>query len=116
MTRRAIACPTKAGHFPVKRMIIMTCTREELAERSRRNGSRSLGPKTEQGKSVSRRNSLNHGMRAQTLALMPMPNEDPLAIAALARRWQDHYQPQSPAAEHLLELCVRSKIVSDRTF
>src|SRR6185437_17061630 len=47
---------------------------------------------------------------------VPMPDEDPAAIAALHRRWEDHYQPASPGADHLLDLCVRAKLVSDRCF
>jgi hypothetical protein len=58
-------------------------------------------------------NALKHGCRSHVLL---MPDEDPEAIAGLFASWQDFYRPQSPAAEHLLDLCVRAKLMSDRAF
>ena len=91
----------------------MPCTPAERATISRQNGRRSRGPTSERGKMVSRMNALKHGMRAEKLL---MPGEDPEAIAALQRRWDDYYRPASPAAEHLVDLCVRAQLVSDRCF
>jgi len=89
----------------------MPLTPEERAEVNRRNAAKSTGPRTEQGKAASRRNALKHGLRAEALAL---PNEDPAAVADRSDTWNDYYQPQSPAAQHLVNACVAATLLSDR--
>ena len=51
------------------------------AEASRRNGARSRGPKTEEGKASSAQNALRHGMRAQKHLVLP--DEDAASSTAL---------------------------------
>jgi hypothetical protein len=51
------------------------------AEASRRNGAKSRGPKTEEGKARSAQNALKHGMRAQKYLVLP--DEDAAEFAAL---------------------------------
>jgi hypothetical protein len=51
------------------------------AAASRRNGAKSRGPKTLDGKARSAQNALQHGMRAQKHVLLPQ--EDAAAFAAL---------------------------------
>jgi hypothetical protein len=51
------------------------------AEASRRNGARSRGPKTEEGKARSAQNALKHGLRAQKYLVLP--EEDGAEFAAL---------------------------------
>ena len=51
------------------------------AEASRRNGAKSRGPKTPEGKARSAQNALKHGMRAQKYVVLP--EEDAAAFAAL---------------------------------
>ena len=51
------------------------------AEASRRNGAKSCGPKTPEGKARSAQNALKHGFRAQKH--MVLPGEDAAEFAAL---------------------------------
>jgi hypothetical protein len=89
----------------------MTLTPEERAEINRQNGKKSRGPITPEGKAVSRRNAIQHGLRSEVLAV---EGEDPEAVQARADAWNDYYQPQSPAAQHLLTECVRATLLADR--
>ncbi|MCA1686732.1 MAG: hypothetical protein LC745_12345, partial [Planctomycetia bacterium] len=89
----------------------MPLTAEERAETNRQNARKSTGPTSDEGKASSRRNALKHGLRAQALAL---PNEDPEAVAARSDAWNEYYQPQSPAAQHLVNACVAATLLSDR--
>jgi hypothetical protein len=89
----------------------MTLTTEQRSEINRRNGQKSQGPKTDEGKARSRQNATKHGLRAEVLA---MPHEDPSIVNARAQSWNEYYQPSSPAAQHLVNECVRATIMSDR--
>ena len=51
------------------------------AEASRRNGAKSRGPKTEEGRARSAQNALKHGMRAQKHLVLP--DEDAAEFAGL---------------------------------
>ncbi len=51
------------------------------AEASRKNGAKSRGPKTEEGKARSAQNALKHGMRAQKYLVLP--DEDAAEFAGL---------------------------------
>ena len=89
----------------------MTLTTDQRREINRENGKKSQGPRTEEGKAKSRKNALKHGLRAEVLA---MPHEDPTIAAARAESWNNFYLPASPAAQHLVNECVRATIMSDR--
>jgi hypothetical protein len=89
----------------------MSLTTEQCNEIRRQNGRKSRGPVTEEGKARSRTNALKHGLRAEVL---PLPNEDPDAIQARQQAWQEYYRPTSPAAQHLLDQCVRATLLADR--
>src|SRR5438270_12353236 len=88
----------------------MSLTAEQKRDVSRQNGRKSKGP-SEQGRLRSRYNALKHGLRAETLVL---PDEDPAMIAARASAWGEYYQPESPAAIHLTDQCVRATLLADR--
>src|SRR4051812_45965864 len=88
-----------------------TKTPEERREINRRNAANSTGPRSEEGKARARLNALKHGLRAELVAL---PNEAPAAIAARAEVWNEYYQPQSPAAQHLVNECARATVLADR--
>jgi hypothetical protein len=49
------------------------------AEASRRNGARSRGPKTPEGKARSAQNAFKHGMRAQKYVVLPEEDADEFA-------------------------------------
>ena len=49
------------------------------AEASRKNGARSRGPKTAEGKARSARNALKHGLRAEKYVVLPEEDADEFA-------------------------------------
>ncbi|MEW6359599.1 MAG: hypothetical protein AB1696_24900 [Planctomycetota bacterium] len=57
------------------------------------------GPKTPEGKAISCRNALKHGMCAEKLGLNNAQRED---FAALWEQFLEEYQPDSPTEETLL--------------
>jgi hypothetical protein len=61
------------------------------AEASRRNGAKSSGPKTPEGKVRSAQNALRHGLRAQKYVVLP--EEDGAEFAALEAALVDEFAP-----------------------
>ena len=68
-------------------------------EASRRNGARSRGPVTEEGKARARFNRLDTGYRAESLIL---PGEDPLRFETQLGHLVDDYQPRNVTEYRLL--------------
>jgi hypothetical protein len=60
---------------------LATLLSPERAAASRRNGAKSCGPKTGEGKARSAQNALKHGLRAERFVVVG--DEDPRAFAAL---------------------------------
>jgi len=64
------------------------------------NAKRSTGPKSIQGKEISRCNSLTHGLTAKVVIL---PEENPADIKAQADAWHDACQPKNHDEKVLVE-------------
>jgi hypothetical protein len=74
-------------------------------EASRRNGAKSRGPKTAEGRRRSSRNSRKHGLRAETDLVLDY--EDPEAFSALLDGYTRTYQPANFAEAQLVQELAR---------
>ena len=73
---------------------------------ARRNGAKSNGPKTPEGKAISSANSLRHGMTAKAILLT---NENPEAYARLAATYYEKFQPADDVECDLVDEMVVAK-------
>ncbi len=73
---------------------------EKQRQASRDNGKKSRGPKSPEGKAVSKFNGLKHGLRAEHVIL---PGEDPAAFEAERQGWIDDWKPRSHTRAVLVE-------------
>ena len=73
---------------------------EKQIQANRLNSLNSTGPKTDAGKAVSSLNRLRHGLYAETLIL---PGEDTAEFEILHRSLEDHYQPQDPIQQKMVD-------------
>jgi hypothetical protein len=74
---------------------------------NRRNALKSTGPRTRQGRAVSRMNALKHGILSkEVLVRGRVLQECEAELAALHRRFQDDLQPQGPLEEMLVDQIV----------
>lgn len=71
------------------------------AEIARRNGARSKGPKTEEGKAASARNSARHGLCSENAGVLQ--NEDPAVYQGVVDTLQSHYRPTDDIEKELVE-------------
>ena len=67
---------------------------------NRRNARRCTGPKTAEGKAICGMNALRHGMFAATVIL---PGEDKAEFDNIHGGFQDLYQPQNVAEQHMVD-------------
>src|SRR5262245_29184085 len=88
-----------------------TTTAAERAEISRRNGAKSKGPRSAEGKERSKFNALKHGMTAKTLIL---PGEDAGVYQARLGDWLTALEPANDAQESLVENAVGLTWLLDR--
>ena len=73
-------------------------------EAIRRNARRSTGPRTTEGKAVSRYNALAGAIYADRETVLP--HEDPEALTALAAEHYEQFQPGSPEKRSLVDYPV----------
>ena len=66
---------------------------------NRENSMHSTGPRTPEGKKISSRNALTHGLTARSAVL---PSEDPAAYDAHCRAFRDEYNPATPTETQLV--------------
>ena len=73
---------------------------------ARRNGAKSHGPKTPEGKAISSANSLRHGMTAKAILLT---NENPEAYTKLAAAYYEKFEPADDVECDLVDQMVIAK-------
>jgi hypothetical protein len=73
---------------------------------ARRNGAKSHGPKTPEGKAISSMNALRHGMTAQAILLT---NENSEAFQTLAAAYYEKFQPADDVKRDLIDEMVVSR-------
>ena len=69
-------------------------------EAARRNGAKSFGPKTDEGKQRSSQNSVRHGLSGRVVVLQ---NESEEKFQELLQSFCDHYQPATSVERELVK-------------
>jgi len=69
-------------------------------EANRQNATLSTGPTSPQGKAISSRNAISHGL---TSAHCLLPTEDPADFAAHLQSYRDTFQPQHPQSLEMVD-------------
>src|SRR3954451_1267611 len=80
-------------------------------ESNRRNSQRSTGPRTQQGKEVSRLNGMTHGACSKIAVL---PGEDPEARSRRLEAWLDALGAETEPEIYLVENAVDASCCIDR--
>jgi hypothetical protein len=75
-------------------------------EANRRNAQNSTGPRTDQGKAVSRFNALKTGIDARSHVI---PGEDPNVLETLALDYYERFQPTAPEQRFLIDAMVSAE-------
>lgn len=73
---------------------------------NRRNALRSTGPRSEEGKAVSRFNALKTGIQAKSQVI---PGEDPAELEQLAADYHLQFQPATPLERFLVDTLVSAE-------
>jgi len=74
---------------------------------SRANGAKSHGPKTDEGREISSRNSLNHGFTAKKTVVLAC--ENPEQFQEMLGYYADTYRPGSPVEKDLIAEMVAAR-------
>jgi len=72
---------------------------------NRANAQHSTGPRSVEGKSVSRFNALQHGVDAASSVI---PGEDPAEYEELAAEYQNRFQPETPDERYHVQTMIDS--------
>jgi hypothetical protein len=80
-------------------------TQRQIAA-NRRNAQRSTGPRSADGKGVSRFNALKHGIDAGSQCL---PTEDPESLAELAAEYHERFAPATPEERALVDVLISAE-------
>jgi hypothetical protein len=75
---------------------------ERQVEANRLNALKSTGPRTHEGKAISRANAVKHGLAADILVSDSLQE----ALAARLDEWRDHYKPDTPDADFAVGAAV----------
>jgi hypothetical protein len=75
-------------------------------EANRTNSQKSTGPRSNEGKAVSRFNALKSGIHAQSQVI---PGEDAGELEALAAEYREQFQPESPLEMFLVDSMVAAE-------
>jgi hypothetical protein len=73
---------------------------EKQIEANRKNSKKSTGPKSDEGKAVTRLNGLEHGLRTRCVDVLP--GEDHEEFATRLRKWLYDYKPTSDLERFLV--------------
>jgi hypothetical protein len=73
---------------------------------NRRNALRSTGPRSEEGKAISRFNALKTGIQAKSQVI---PGEDPAELEQLASDYHLQFQPSTPVERFLVDTLADSE-------
>jgi hypothetical protein len=86
-------------------------TAAQRRKKNRENGRKSQGPVTQEGRDISRRSALKHGLTAKVLTL---PGEDPDQIQVQADRFFEALQPESHDEEVLVDQIALASLQLER--
>jgi hypothetical protein len=80
----------------------MQMASQRQVEANRHNALKSTGPKTREGKAISRANAVKHGLAADVLVSDSIKD----ALDARLAEWDDHYKPDTPDADFAVATAV----------
>src|SRR5262249_26792272 len=84
---------------------------DESAKSQRRNRPRSKAAIKDANDNASRFNGTKHGMRSEVVVL---DREERSSIEDHHERWNSHYRPQSPGAQHQINVCIYTSLLAER--
>jgi hypothetical protein len=104
---RALACyrESEAGLHPPSHLGFTLMASLKQIEANRLNAQKSTGPRTSEGKAVSRFNALKAGIDASAEAI---PGEDPEELRALAAEYYQRFTPDRPEHYALVDALISS--------